>query len=413
MSTEENTSGMGKDHELPPGVKGWSWGAFQFNWIWACFNKTWFGLLALIPLVGIIVSFYLGFKGRELAWQNKRWDSLEHFNRVQRRWSAWGVGLLVIGLIGIVAAIALPAYQDYVNKNKAVEAAAQQEADLNRLLLESATTINRDLPKMLDAETRFDSTSGEGRRFTYYYTLIAASVDEIDKAYFESVMKPKLVSGVCSSEEMKALIGNSIPVIFAYRDRDGKDFIQLAVETERCGDPEYVNAGPKTVGDSEGSYTVDRPEGWIDEASLVPGADFALSHPQQEYYFFARKSADGAANIVDAINVEGINLSLKLENASASQCTLPEVREDNTAYCEIIVKGCSGETCLAYLVTAMKRDNRMVILGGWSEQSRHEAFIPIYRQILASFHWPAPPALEPSLEAAPLDEGLEIAPLPE
>lgn len=35
----ENNSGGGKDIELPEGVKGWSWGAFFLNWIWAIGNR--------------------------------------------------------------------------------------------------------------------------------------------------------------------------------------------------------------------------------------------------------------------------------------------------------------------------------------------------------------------------------------
>jgi len=94
------------DDDLPPSVAGWSWGAFVLNWIWAIGNRTWLGLLALIPWVGFFVALWLGFKGREMAWRNGRWDSVEHFKRVQRRWSQWGVGLLLAGfVIGIVAAI--------------------------------------------------------------------------------------------------------------------------------------------------------------------------------------------------------------------------------------------------------------------------------------------------------------------
>lgn len=122
----ENTSGMGKGVALPDGVKGWSWGAFLLNWIWAIGNKTWIGLLCLIPYIGFVVSIYLGIKGRELAWQNKRWDSLEHFNRVQRQWSKWGL-IIFIGIfgLGILAAIAIPSYVDYQKSNQAVSLQAE------------------------------------------------------------------------------------------------------------------------------------------------------------------------------------------------------------------------------------------------------------------------------------------------
>lgn len=109
----ENNSGM-KQKTYPDGVKGFSWGAFFLNWIWGGFNKTYIGFFALVPYIGFVMVVYLGFKGRELAWKNKRWESVEHFNRVQKKWSIWGVCLFVVPLvIGIVAAIALPAYQEY------------------------------------------------------------------------------------------------------------------------------------------------------------------------------------------------------------------------------------------------------------------------------------------------------------
>jgi hypothetical protein len=76
---------------LPEGVRGWSWGAFLLNWIWAVGNNTWIGLLALIPLVNIPVIIWLGMNGREQAWRNRHWHSIDHFNRVQRQWSQWAV----------------------------------------------------------------------------------------------------------------------------------------------------------------------------------------------------------------------------------------------------------------------------------------------------------------------------------
>ena len=113
----ENNSGGGGNIIPPVGVKGWSWGAFLLSWIWAIFNKTWIGLLAFIPYAGILFALYLGFKGRELAWRSKRWDSLEHFNEVQRFWSKLALIIYVgVALIGFLAAIALPVYLGYVDR---------------------------------------------------------------------------------------------------------------------------------------------------------------------------------------------------------------------------------------------------------------------------------------------------------
>ena len=113
---ESNTVSQGV---MPDGVKGWSWGAFLLNWIWAIGNRTWLGIFAIIPYVGILVAIWLGIKGREMAWKNKDWDSLEHFNRVQKKWSQWAVGLTLASVgIGILAAVTIPAYHNYVKRSQ-------------------------------------------------------------------------------------------------------------------------------------------------------------------------------------------------------------------------------------------------------------------------------------------------------
>jgi hypothetical protein len=95
-----NTSGSGANARVPDEARGLSWGGFLMNWIWGPFNGSYIALLSLAPIVGFFVPFYLLFKGRELAWRNRRWDSVEHFNRVQRRW----------GLVGLVLAILVTWY---------------------------------------------------------------------------------------------------------------------------------------------------------------------------------------------------------------------------------------------------------------------------------------------------------------
>lgn len=103
----ENNSGQGKDCEIPPEIKGWNWGAFFLNWIWGLGNRTYLALLTLVPLVNLVMPFILGGKGSEWAWRNKRWDSVEHFKKVQKTWARWGFGLFLFGMACAVLAVVL------------------------------------------------------------------------------------------------------------------------------------------------------------------------------------------------------------------------------------------------------------------------------------------------------------------
>jgi hypothetical protein len=101
-----NDSGRGSESVLPAELKGWSWGAFVFSWIWGICNRTWIAFLVFIPIVNIIMVFVLGARGKEWAWKNKSWDSVEHFRKTQRTWNRWGVALFIIGIvIGVIYAI--------------------------------------------------------------------------------------------------------------------------------------------------------------------------------------------------------------------------------------------------------------------------------------------------------------------
>jgi hypothetical protein len=106
-STAASTFHVGQamqDSAVPDAIRGWCWGAFFMPWIWGIGNRTWIGLLALIPYVNIVMSIWLGMKGREMAWKNDVWESAEHFNRVQRRWSQCGFVVTVIVVIVIFSA---------------------------------------------------------------------------------------------------------------------------------------------------------------------------------------------------------------------------------------------------------------------------------------------------------------------
>ncbi len=111
-SVEPNNSGQGKNSAAPVEIRGFNWGAFLLSWIWAIGHSTWIGLLGLIPIVGFVMRFVLGFKGNEWAWQNRRYNSLEDFKKAQKNWAMAGLVLAVGGflLFPLPAAILFPVF---------------------------------------------------------------------------------------------------------------------------------------------------------------------------------------------------------------------------------------------------------------------------------------------------------------
>jgi hypothetical protein len=89
---------------IPAEIDRWNWGAFLLNWIWGVGNNTFLALLTLVPFVGLVMPFVLGAKGSGWAWRNGRWDSIEHFKRVQRLWAIWGV-VIWLGVIVLFGGI--------------------------------------------------------------------------------------------------------------------------------------------------------------------------------------------------------------------------------------------------------------------------------------------------------------------
>ena len=235
---------------IPDGIKGWSWGAFLFNWIWAIGNRTWIGLFALIPYVGFIMAIILGIKGREWAWKNKQWDSVEHFNRVQRKWSVWA-GVLIGGVmgLGIIAAISIPAYQDYVTKAKAAKTTQQQQQPIvqnepvtfqtngytDEQLVEISTEINKSVPKMIDAETRFDSTTTYSNTLVYNYTIVNIGSSGVSEQLLKETLGNKVINGVCANKDLvDSFLNMGVTLIYRYLGNEGGLIGEIVVSPEQC-----------------------------------------------------------------------------------------------------------------------------------------------------------------------------------
>ncbi len=102
-----NTSGNGQAAVLPEELKGYNWGALLLSWIWGIGNKAYITLLsflvAFIPFIGgfaaLGMNIWFGFKGNEWAWQNKHFESVEHFKSNQKKWTIAGIIVMIVSII--------------------------------------------------------------------------------------------------------------------------------------------------------------------------------------------------------------------------------------------------------------------------------------------------------------------------
>jgi len=98
---------------FPPELQKFNWGAFLLSWIWGLGNNTYITLVVFvnliicwIPVINFVVPIglfiWLGIKGNQWAWQNKEWNSVEHFNTVQKKWVFWGLMIQLILFVAII-----------------------------------------------------------------------------------------------------------------------------------------------------------------------------------------------------------------------------------------------------------------------------------------------------------------------
>lgn len=96
--------------EEPRNLDSFNWGAFLLNWIWSIGHGVYWGLLSLIPYVGIIPAIILGVKGNREAWTKFNGTARE-FEEKEAEWTKWGVIVFVVTFVlsfffGFIAALA-------------------------------------------------------------------------------------------------------------------------------------------------------------------------------------------------------------------------------------------------------------------------------------------------------------------
>lgn len=113
------------EKELPAELKGFNWAAFLWGGIWAVPYRVWIGLLAFVPLFGLIMNLVLGFRGSEWAFRKGSIPNVAGFKSTQRIWVIiWAAAsiFMIPAAIGMMSALTVFGVRKYVTQSKRAEA---------------------------------------------------------------------------------------------------------------------------------------------------------------------------------------------------------------------------------------------------------------------------------------------------
>ena len=115
-----NNSGKGNLPIINLVSKKFNWGAFYFTFFWGLFNKSYktlwiLALCVMFPLIYVNVYFsipyligllalpiWFGIKGNTWAWQGKRYNSIEHFHSVQKKWAIAAAVCMILSSLSFI-----------------------------------------------------------------------------------------------------------------------------------------------------------------------------------------------------------------------------------------------------------------------------------------------------------------------
>ena len=132
--------------------------------------------------------------------------------------------IIIIALAAVIGSIAGRYIIDGING---------KQNSFDKVLVKTANELNKNLPMMMDSETRLDTTMAlPGKEYVYYISVINYTVDEIDIEIFGNEIKPNLLNNVKTNSNMETFRENNVTLSYVYRDKNKNEIIRIKITPE-------------------------------------------------------------------------------------------------------------------------------------------------------------------------------------
>jgi len=104
------------------------------------------------------------------------------------------------------------------------------EESLESLLQRTESELKAHYPMMVDSATRLDSVKAGTDRLHYHYSLLNASVDELDAEATQAALTPLVQQQANDMAFLKLLMEKGATISFHYADKEGKEITVIDVQ---------------------------------------------------------------------------------------------------------------------------------------------------------------------------------------
>jgi GYF domain 2/RDD family len=188
--------------------------------------------LPLISLITLLWSYRRAGGAAGVIWDRFSRSRVYALSGAQLR-TGLAAGVYLLALMGLFA---LGLHAQHGSKYSVTRAPAPV---LRQELTQAANGVNANSPRMIDHITRLDGASvGPGPLFTYDYTLTNLSVRLLSSATLARLQRrlsAHVRQAVCRAGALAPILRAGTTVRFRYRDRDGRDLVQVSVTEADCG----------------------------------------------------------------------------------------------------------------------------------------------------------------------------------
>lgn len=105
---------------------------------------------------------------------------------------------------------------------------------IHKQVVNLSNTINKDLPRLVDSETRMDSTAVIEKMFVYKYTLVNFDVGTISGKEIHDYLAPNLINQYCLDPTMSVYRIYGYQMVHTYYDKKGIFLAQIKASIGDC-----------------------------------------------------------------------------------------------------------------------------------------------------------------------------------